>query len=722
MLAQAPRQPGQPGQPDQGPGEDAAAGLLQTLAGLQQHRRSKTDRRLARHLGAAALHYAGTGNLDNTLGTTVSLPDGGRRVNLGRWLYHLRTGHTQPWWARPILEALGMTDLPATQAQTRDQAQPQAQPRPLTPAQAQAQAQALALAQAPREPRQGPGEDAAAGLLQTLAGLESSTGPTTRDGILARHLGAAVRHYARTGTVNATRRKAVTLPDGDQVNLGDWLNNLRHRPAQLRWARPILEALGMRGGPATQAQAQAQADAEVLAQALAQAPRQPGQPGQPDQGPGEDAAAGLLQTLAGLESTGPTTRDGILARNLGAAVRHYARTGNLDTTRATTVRLPDGDQVNLGEWLITLRHRRAQPWWARPVLEALGMTGLPATQAQAQTQAEALALAQAQAQALAQAPRPSGPPDQPDRGPGEDAAAGLLQTLAGLESSTGPTTKDGRLARHLGAAALHYARTGTLDDTTRAIGVSMPDGGQVNLGDWLYRLRTGTTQPRWAGPILEALGMTDLPATQAPAQALGPALGMTGLPPVGAADPTAAGPAAGPASGPAAGPASQPGEARPRPVPVFGRVEVVIDQARREEVGQVEGEAELGDAELMITGWRLETQHQLAYRAESDQEFPWRDPSDPLHRVYAPYADAEGGLHPAVTALDARIGPVQRGLQRMAYDPRDPRLSIAPQDWPTVPPFLELEVADSGSGHHRGAARGAADPAADPDRRRRPGP
>ena len=48
----------------------------------------------------------------------------------------------------------------------------------------------------------------------------------------------------------------------------------------------------------------------------------------------------------------------------------------------------------------------------------------------------------------------------------------------------------------------------------------------------------------------------------------------------------------------------------------------MIDQARRQEVGRIEGDADLGDAELMITGWRLVTQDQLAYRAESDSGVP----------------------------------------------------------------------------------------------------
>ena len=226
------------------------------------------------------------------------------------------------------------------------------------------------------------------------------------------------------------------------------------------------------------------------------------------------------------------------------------------------------------------------------------------------------------------------------------------------------TPAEGSLARNLGAAVLHYARTGTLNNTTQVTTVTLPDGGgEVNLGEWLHDLRRGQ----------HATG-------------------------VGPADPGGAGhdrgrPRAPPADPAAAGPASQPGQARPRPVQVFNRVEVPFDQARRQEVVRMEGEAELGDAEMMVTGWRLAMPQQLRYRAESDQEFPWRDPGDPLNRVYAPYADAEGGLHPAVTARAARIGPVQ-GLAEMASDPQEQRLTIARRGWPTVRRSLEQEVRD----------------------------
>jgi hypothetical protein len=128
-------------------------------------------------------------------------------------------------------------------------------------------------------------------------------------------------------------------------------------------------------------------------------------------------------------------------------------------------------------------------------------------------------------------------------------------------------------------------------------------------------------------------------------------------------------------------------------VPVFSQVAVTVDQARREEVGRLEGDVPLGDEELMITGWKL-TEDRLVPRPESDQEFPWRDPDYPLNRVYAPYADTSGSLHPAVTVRAARIGPRQRVLQQMAFDPQDRRLAIARQDWPEVRRSLEQEVAD----------------------------
>ena len=362
---------------------------------------------------------------------------------------------------------------------------------------------------------------------------------------------------------------------------------------------------------------------------------------------------------------------------------HYARTGNVNAPQRKTVPLSEGgDEVALGKWLDRLRSGHTQSRWARPILQALGMTGLPATQAEAQ--------AQALEQALALADAPRLPP-----GPGEAAAAGLLQTLSGLETRLAGA--DRSLARNLRAAVLHYASTGNVN-ATRATRVPLSGGSQVHLGEWLYSLRRGSTKPRWTPPILQALGMKGLPATPAEDPA-------TREPP--AEDPAAA------------GPASQPGQARPRPVPVFSRVEVAIDQARREEVRRIEGEAELGETELMITGWRLET-HRLAYRAESDQEFPWRDPADPLNRVYAPYADTDGRLHPAVRARAARIGPVQTLLQQMAL--RRAAADYRPAGLADGTRVPGTGGDGSGPGHHRGAAGAAADPGADPGHRRRTRP
>jgi hypothetical protein len=90
-------------------------------------------------------------------------------------------------------------------------------------------------------------------------------------------------------------------------------------------------------------------------------------------------------------------------------------------------------------------------------------------------------------------------------------------------------------------------------------------------------------------------------------------------------------------------------------------------------------------AEVMITGNRL------VYRPQSDQEFPWRDPDDPLHRVYAPYADAGGRLHPAVTVRGAEIQQWQSLLRRMK---QWPRRAAAGQDWARVQKSLEQQVAD----------------------------
>jgi hypothetical protein len=136
------------------------------------------------------------------------------------------------------------------------------------------------------------------------------------------------------------------------------------------------------------------------------------------------------------------------------------------------------------------------------------------------------------------------------------------------------------------------------------------------------------------------------------------------------------------------------GEVGPRPVPVFRRVSMVIDQARRQEMTRIVEDPPLGEADLVITGWNVMTQDRLTYRPESDQEFPWRDPGDPLNRVYAPYSDSEGRLDPAVTVRAVRIGPIQAVLRQMARDLHDPRLSFTGQDWPAIRQSLEHEVSE----------------------------
>ena len=109
-LAQAPRPDGQ------SPGVEAAAGLLRILSDLVRDGRTEIDRSLD-YLSAAVLHYARTGNLITTGETTVEMLGGGRVVNLGEWVDSLLSGPAPapPGWARPILEALGMTDLPPSE-------------------------------------------------------------------------------------------------------------------------------------------------------------------------------------------------------------------------------------------------------------------------------------------------------------------------------------------------------------------------------------------------------------------------------------------------------------------------------------------------------------------------------------------------------------------------------------------------------------------------------
>ena len=93
-----------------------------------------------------------------------------------------------------------------------------------------------------------------------------------------------------------------------------------------------------------------------------------------------------------------------------------------------------------------------------------------------------------------------------------------------------------------------------------------------------------------------------------------------------------------------------------------------FNQAQRGVRGRVEGgsDAPLGEDEegLRMTSWQVSLDHELVYLPENERRFPWRDPGDPLRRVYRPYAAPDGRLHPDVRVLGARLGetPGMRAL------------------------------------------------------------
>ncbi|MET0237152.1 MAG: hypothetical protein ABW224_21055 [Kibdelosporangium sp.] len=70
--------------------------------------------------------------------------------------------------------------------------------------------------------------------------------------------------------------------------------------------------------------------------------------------------------------------------------------------------------------------------------------------------------------------------------------------------------------------------------------------------------------------------------------------------------------------------------------------------------------------------------HQLVPVPALDRAFPWRCPRDPMNRVYAPFADADGRVHPRVVARAGEITATMLRhraiLKAMVRDPDDHRL------------------------------------------------
>ena len=228
---------------------------------------------------------------------------------------------------------------------------------------------------------------AVAALDRALASIQASA--RSDDARLARNLRAAAAHYARTGTVNAPRYATVPLAGdpGGPVNLGSWVSKLRVAFTGDRWARPVLDELGMRWatgpstGPSTgratgRATGSDGPDGAArlggLAAALAAARHESG-------GSADATVSSALETLdralRRIEYEAAHPDDAMLAGNLRAAAIHYARTGNVNATRFVTVSLPGdpGESVSLGRWLGNFRAAGRDPRWGRPVLDALGM-------------------------------------------------------------------------------------------------------------------------------------------------------------------------------------------------------------------------------------------------------------------------------------------------------------------------------------------------------------
>ena len=214
-------------------------------------------------------------------------------------------------------------------------------------------------------------------------------------------------YYARTGNVNAVQSTKETLPGdpGPAVNLGKWLDSLRRGRTRERWARPVLDALGMHwpaAGPSREQTGPGPGRGSGRGQGAGR-----GTP--PGRRPGAGAAAALGEILYGIQHGAADDADRNLARGLRAAVYYYARTGNVNAVQSTKETLPGdpGPAVNLGRWLDGLRyHTRVR--WARPVLDALGMRWPAAGLSREQDWARLLDEALDAARALAAAPRRDG--------------------------------------------------------------------------------------------------------------------------------------------------------------------------------------------------------------------------------------------------------------------------------------------------------------------------
>ncbi|MFF5072118.1 hypothetical protein ACFY2R_13180 [Micromonospora olivasterospora] len=93
-----------------------------------------------------------------------------------------------------------------------------------------------------------------------------------------------------------------------------------------------------------------------------------------------------------------------------------------------------------------------------------------------------------------------------------------------------------------------------------------------------------------------------------------------------------------------------------------------------------------------------EITHNIEPDPAMDDAFPLRDPDDPSGRVYAPFADENGQLHPVVRAnadlITASMTGGRQILKKIANDPEDPRLPPLPgKVMERLWPLLEQRVA-----------------------------
>ncbi|MEV4315105.1 hypothetical protein [Actinocrispum sp. NPDC049592] len=90
---------------------------------------------------------------------------------------------------------------------------------------------------------------------------------------------------------------------------------------------------------------------------------------------------------------------------------------------------------------------------------------------------------------------------------------------------------------------------------------------------------------------------------------------------------------------------------------------------------------------------------ELAPSPAMDRAFPWRSPRDPMNRVYEPFADADGRVHPEVVAradeITATMLRHRTTLKAIARDPEDHRLpdTVTNAQLEAVWPVLDASVA-----------------------------